>query len=273
MALCALLLFVLFPLAWLLLMSLKSPLELIANPPRFVFLPIMDNYAGVLGVPVDYARLGIAAPKVEFLAGYRNSLVTCVGALLLALAVSVPAAYALARFEVPWKERLAFAFLGFRFVPDLAIAIPLYVLFLRLGLYDTPIGLILAYQSFMLPFLIWSMRGYFQEVPRELDEAAAIDGCSPVGVFFRIALPLAAPGIAATAALVFIFAWNNFSLGLILTQLRAQPVTVTMLGYITYNATLWGQLAAAALMIIVPELIIAAFIQRYIVRGLTLGIH
>ena len=273
LAIAALLIFVLFPLLWLFLMSLKTPRDLIANPPVFIFRPILDNYGAVLGLDVDFARYGVAAPDVDYLRGYRNSLIICTGALVLALAIGVPVAYALTRSRFPWKEPFAFAILGYRFIPDLAVVIPFYILFLQLRLYDTSIGLMLAYQTFLVPFLIWSMRGYFQDLPREVLEAAAVDGSSPVGIFFRIALPLAAPGLAASSGLAFIFAWNNFSFGLILTQLQAQPVTVTMLGYITYSATLWGQLAAAAMLIIVPELIVAAVIQRYVVRGLTYGVH
>lgn len=272
-ALGALLVFVLFPLLWLFLMSLKRPRDLIANPPLFVFRPIIDNYAAVLGLDINFARHGVAAPDVDFLGGYGHSLAICAGALVIALAIGTPIAYVLARFPFRWREQLAFAVLGYRFVPDLAVLIPFYILFLRLRLFDTLLGLMLAYQTFLIPFLIWSLRGYFQDLPREVEEAAFIDGNSRIGVFFRIALPLTAPGLAATAGLAFIFAWNNFSFGLILTQLQAQPVTVTMLGYITYNATLWGQLAAAAMLIIVPELLVAILIQRYIVRGLTYGIH
>jgi len=270
----ALLVFIIFPLVWVFMMSFKGPNDLVANPPRFVFRPIIENYAAVLQLDMDYSKLGIyTAASVDFLAGYRNSLVICIGALAMSLLLGLPSAYALARFEFRFKEHLAFGFLGMRFVPDLALVIPLYILFRQLHLYDTKLGLMISYQSFMLPFIIWTMRGYFQEVPKELEEAAALDGCSFLGTFRRIVLPLTAPGLAATAALAFIFAWNNFGFGLMLTQVNAQPVTVKMLGYITYTATLWGQLAAAGVIIIAPQLLVGVFIQRYIVRGLTYGMQ
>jgi multiple sugar transport system permease protein len=267
-------LFVVFPIIWVFLMSLKAPLDLVAYPPRFIFQPIYENYAAVLELDIDYSRLGMyAAADVDFLSGYGNSLMICTGALVLAAAVSIPAAYALARLDVPWKEQIGFTLLGVRFVPEMALAIPLYIVFLRFKLYDTIPGLVLAYQSFMVPFMVWTMQSYFQEVPEELGDAARVDGCSAFQVFRHIFLPIAAPGLASVGALAFIFAWNNFSFGLILSRNIAQPVTVKMLGYITYTATLWGQLAAASMLVIIPQLIVGAFIQRYIVRGLTYGIH
>ena len=128
-----------------------------------------------------------------------NSLLICSGALLISLSASIPSAYALARYNFPWKEQMAFGFLAFRFVPDMAILIPLYVISLRLKLYDTPLGLMLAFQTFMLPFTIWTLRNYFKEVPIELEEAAKIDGCTPIKAMFKITIPLMKP------AFIFVF--------------------------------------------------------------------
>jgi len=183
----------------------------------------------------------------------------------------VPAAYALARFRFRFKEDIAFTFLSFRFAPEIAIIIPIYVLYQKLQLYNSYIGLILVYQLITLPLIIWIMRGYFEDISVEIEQAARLDGYTWWGVFTKIALPLVKPGLAATAILAFIFAWNNFIFGLILGAKETFPTTVGTLGFISYESVLWGQMAAATVITILPPLLLAIFIQKYLVRGLTMG--
>jgi multiple sugar transport system permease protein len=193
------------------------------------------------------------------------------GAVLLSFLAAVPASYALARFHFPFKEHLAFLFMSFRFAPFIAFLIPLYVLFQRLGLYNTYSGLILAYQLISLPFTVWMLRSFFMEVPAEIEEAAKIDGCSWWGVLTRVILPLSVPGMAVTVILGFMFCWNAFNYPLMLAGRQTFPVTVGAIQFISYEEVLWGQMAAASLVAVVPQLILSLFVQKYIVRGLTMG--
>jgi len=189
----------------------------------------------------------------------------------LSVAAAIPAAYALARFNFPLKNALAFVFMSFRFVPFIAFVIPLYLLFQRFGLYDTHIGLILAYQLITLPFTIWMLRSFFMEVPLEIQEAATIDGCSWLGVLVRVILPLSMPGLAVTIILGFIFCWNAFNYPLMLAGRRMFPVTVGAIKFISYEQVLWGQMAAATIVSALPQLALSLMVQKYIVRGLTMG--
>ena len=193
---------------WILLTSLKNPGDIISVPPKFVFTPTIDNYAVLV---IGEHRGQYSSTRPDFPLFFLNSMIISLGAVALSVAASIPAAYALARFNFPLKNALAFVFMSFRFVPFIAFVIPLYLLFQRFGLYDTHIGLILAYQLITLPFTIWMLRSFFMEVPLEIQEAATIDGCSWLGVLVRVILPLSMPGLAVTIILGFIFCWNAFN--------------------------------------------------------------
>ena len=185
-----------FPFLWIALTSLKNPGDIIAVPPKFVFAPTFDNY---LALVIGEQRGQYASTRPDFPLFFLNSTIVSFGAVLLSVAAGVPAAYALARFEFVGKSTVAFVFMSFRFVPFIAFVIPLYLLYQKFGLYNTHGGLILAYQLITLPFTIWMLRSFFQEVPIEIQEAAKIDGCSWLGVLTRVILPLSMPGIAVTA--------------------------------------------------------------------------
>jgi len=200
-----------------------------------------------------------------------GSVVISAGAVALSVATGILAAYAFARYTFPLKEHLAFLFLSFRFAPFIAFLIPLYILYQRLGLYNTRLGLILAYQLITLPFTIWMLRSFFMEIPLEIEEAAKIDGCSWWGVLTRMILPLSRPGIAVTVILGFMFSWNAFNYPLMLAGRQTFPVTVGAIQFISYEQVLWGQMAAAALISVLPQLLLSLLVQKYIVRGLTMG--
>lgn len=268
LALILLSVWILFPFLWIFLTSLKMPVDVIAAPPKFLFQPTMENYKALF---VQEQSSGYASSRPDFLLFFKNSAILSSCAVLLSIAAGLPAAYILARYKFRGKEALAFTFLSFRFAPALAVIIPLNVLFQRIGLYNTYTGLVLAYQVISLPLVIWIMRGYFQEVPLEIEESAMIDGCSWWGAFTRVAIPLCTPGLAATAVLAFIFCWNTFTFALILGSRETFPITVGAIQFISYESVLWGQMAAASLVSIVPQLVAAIFIQKYIVRGLTMG--
>jgi len=161
--------------------------------------------------------------------------------------------------------------LSIRMFPPIAAIIPFFLLYKQLGLIDTRIGLIIAYTGFNLPFAVWIMRGFFDEVPRELDEAALIDGCSPIKVFVRVVLPLAAPGLVATAIFAMIFSWNEFMFALILSRSRSQTMPVGVMGFITHRGVIWGEIMAAASVIMLPMIVFTFIAQKYLIRGLTFG--
>ncbi|MFN8664182.1 MAG: carbohydrate ABC transporter permease [Thermomicrobiales bacterium] len=250
--------FTLFPLFWVALMSFKTNVDIIAVPPKFFFTPTLDNFREVLG-------------QGDFLNYYRNTFIIAAGAVALTLVVGTPAAYVLARYDFKFKEDLAFTFLSFRFAPELAVIIPLFVIFQQLKLYDSYLGLILIYQAITLPLLIWLMRGYFEDVPKDIEQAAKVDGAGFWEIFTRIAIPLVLPGIAAAAVLAFIFSWNSMVFGLVLGGRETYPVTIGLLGYMGYQNVDWGPMAAATIVTIVPEFILASFVLRSLVRGLTFG--
>jgi multiple sugar transport system permease protein len=260
--------FAIAPIIWILFMSLKTPSDVIASPPKFIFEPTLENYKAIT---VGLEQYAIEALRPDFPQYFLNTLIIATATVIVSLLLGTFAAYALARFSFKFKEDIAFTFLSFRFAPELMIILPLYIVFQKLHLIDSFIGMILAYQLITLPFLIWVLRGFFEEIPREMEQAARVDGFSWWGVFRRISLPLAKPGIAAVIILSFIFAWNNFIFGLILGGQRTQPITLGILGFIGYEQVLWGQMAAATIICVIPVLILAFFVQKYIVRGLTFG--
>jgi multiple sugar transport system permease protein len=258
--------YILAPVAWIVMMSFKSKIDVISVPPKFIFTPTLDNYLALFGV----GKVGLLTGST-FLSFFKNSMILALGSVLLSMVLGMPAAYAFARLRFKAKEPLAFTYLSFRFVPEITIILPLYVLYQKLNLYNTYTGLILVYQLISLPFIIWMMRSYFEEIPVAIEQAARTDGYSWVRTFFRMVLPLAAPGVAASLVLAFIFCWNNFIFGLMLGGTNTQPVTVGLLSFMGTNEVQWGLMAAATVIAIVPEMILALSVQRYMVRGLTLG--
>ncbi len=262
--------FALFPIYWILLTSLKVPLDVTARPPRFFnFTPTLDNYLVVLGL-TEYVGLGEVS-RVDFLSYFKNSLIIVPSAVLLSLLLGVPAAYVMARYRFKARENLYFFFLSLYFMPAVLILIPLYLVFLNFGLYNTHLGLILILQLVNLPLVVLIMRSFFEDISPEIEQSAQVDGSSRLKAIFKITLPLARPALVSTTFLCTIFSWNNFLFGVILATTQTQPVTVGILAFKSYEAILWGQMAAASLITALPVLILAILIQRYIVRGLSLG--
>jgi multiple sugar transport system permease protein len=268
LAVAALVVWTVFPFFWILLTSLKQPLDVIAAPPKIFFEPTVQNYQALF---LGQQRGLYHTTRPDFPLFFLNSVIISFGAVALSFLAGVPAAYALARYRFRGKEQMAFLFLSFRFAPFIAFLIPLYILFQQLGLYNTYSGLILAYQLITLPFTVWMLRSFFMEIPTEVEEAAKIDGCSWWGILTKVILPLSLPGLAVTVILGFMFSWNAFNYPLMLAGRQTFPVTVGAIQFISYEQVLWGQMAAASLVAVVPQLILSLFVQKYIVRGLTMG--
>jgi multiple sugar transport system permease protein len=249
--------FALFPLFWIFLMSLKTQRDVIATPPKFIFTPTLQNYANVLSRP-------------DFLEPFKNSVIVSFGAVFVSLLISLPAAYALARMDFRFKEDLAFSFLSLRFAPELIVLLPLFVIYQSFGLYDTYIGLIVVYQLITFPLMVWMMRSFFEDVPKELEEAVWVDGGTWFTAFRMIATRIVLPGLAASCVLSFIYAWNHFVFALVLASQKT-VITAGLLQFISFEQIQWGSMAAGVMLAIIPEFIIAVFALRYMIRGITAG--
>ena len=249
-------LFALFPLLWMVIMSLKPDSQMFTT--TFLFSPTVENYSAVF-LRSDYSHF------------FFNNLTVSISAVLLSLIVGVPAAYALARFQFKLKEDIAFTILSFRFAPEILVILPLFLIYQKSGLYDTYFGLIWVYQLITLPLLIWILRGYFEDISPDIEAAAQLDGYSWWQVFLKVLLPLVKPGLVAAGLLCFIFAWNAFTFPLLLSDARAQTSTVVALRFLASDTVHYGQVAAAATISALPEVILALLIQKHLVRGLSFG--
>jgi multiple sugar transport system permease protein len=248
--------FALFPLLWMLVVSFKYDREMYNT--IFIFTPTLENYK-------------VLFSSGEYLGYFMNNVIVSVGAVLLSILVGVPAAYALARFDFKGKENLAFTFLSFRFAPEMLVILPLFLIYQKLGLYDSYFGLIWVYQLITLPLMIWILRGYFEDISPEIEHAGRVDGYSWLQVFMKIIMPLINPGMVASGLLSFIFAWNNFTFPLLLAGQNVVTTTVASLKYISSDTVHYGQMAASVTLSALPEVILALAIQKHLVRGLSMG--
>ena len=252
----------LFPVTWMFLTSFKDNAEFFAYPP--VFIPksfALTNYLNAMAFPPD-GRGGIQ--------GVRDSLIISVGSMVISVLVGAPAAYSFARFRTG-GENLSFWVLSTRMFPPVASALPLFLMFKVLHLLDTHWALIVANTIFNLPFVVWLLKGFFEDLPADLEEAAVIDGSTTFGAFRRIALPLVAPGLVVTALFSFIFTWNEFMFALLFTRNDVRTLTIIVPSLVGGHEILWGQIAAVGVVAIIPNVILALLLQRFLVRGLTLG--
>ena len=260
--------FFLFPIAWILLMSFETNEQILQIPPTLAVRPTLANYAALLSGKLQTAS---GTLDVTFLGNLWNSVLLSVCSVALALVLGVPAAYAFARFRFRGGENIAFTLLSFRFAPPLLVLLPLLLYFQDLGLANTYVGLIWVYQLICLPLILWIVRGYFEDASPDIEYAYRVDGHSWWSGFTKIALPLAAPGIASAGLLSFIFAWNNFVFALVLASADKQPVTVGALAFVTASGIQYGIIAAAIVLSILPTLALALYAQRWLVEGLSLG--
>jgi len=254
--------FALFPVVWMIILSLKPQDKLFTT--YFQFEPTLAAYIEI------FSGTGGQAGST-YLRFFFNSLIVSLGAVLVSLVVGVPAAYAFARWNFRGGESLLFTLLSFRFAPELMVIIPLLIVYRRLGLFDTHLGLIWVYQLITLPLIVWILRSYFQDLTPELEQSALLDGYNRPQAFLKIAVPLIRPGLAAAGLLAFIFAWNSFIFPFALTGSNAQTVTVGSLSFLGGAKPRYNLTAAAALVALIPPLLLALSIQRFLVRGLTFG--
>jgi multiple sugar transport system permease protein len=252
---------VLVPFLWLVTTSFKLESDYLAYPPRFI--PDRWSFEGYR-ILFQREQLG------HF---FINSLVITLASTALSVTLGSMAAYSLSRAPLPFRLNgiIAFWMLLTRMYPAIAIAIPYFLIIRNLNLLDTRWALIITHTAFNLPFVIWLMIGFYQELPRELERAAMVDGCNVWQRFTKIVLPLSGPAIVATSILAAILSWNEFLFAVMLTRNEAKTLPVVMAGFITDKGLLWNQMTALGVITVLPVLIFAIAVQRYLVRGLTLG--
>ncbi len=247
----------LFPYIWILMASFKRKGDVITASPKWVFEPTLINYIEIFIKGFDSYLL--------------NSSIIGFSSTALCVLVGTMAAYGFSRFKIPAGNHLFFYILATRLGPPVAYALPMYLIFNKLGLINTHVGVILAHATFNLVLVVWMMKSFFDDIPREVEEAAYLDGCGHFRVFFKIALPMTYPGLAAVSIFVLIFSWNELLFALILTGGETRTLTVMIPSLVLHTGTLWGQVAAASVLQSVPILVFIFFIQKQLVQGLTFG--
>ncbi|MCD7109566.1 carbohydrate ABC transporter permease [Rhizobium sp. DKSPLA3] len=247
------------PILWFIALALRPPETAFAMPPQFAFTPTLNAFRHILVDP------GTNAPQLV------NSLVVAIGAVLLNLPFSIPAAYALSRFKLRGKKNIMLWYLGLLMAPPIAFLIPYFVLMNRIGLTGSYLSMVLVLQTMTIPFSVWLMKSFIDEVPAELEEAARMDGARWYTIMWRITLPIVRPGIIVTSMFAFVFAWNNAAFPLVLSARSTATLPVGTLGYFATSGVTWNYIAAAAVVAMIPPMIIFLVFDRYVVRGLTFG--
>ncbi|WP_199430544.1 carbohydrate ABC transporter permease [Qaidamihabitans albus] len=246
-----------FPLLWMVLTAFKQEADAYTDPPRLFFAPTFEQFAGVL--------------ERGFLPYLANSAFVTLASTLAVLLLGIPAAYALSLAPVKGTGNVLGFFLSTKMLPIVAAIIPLYVISQNIGLLDNVWALVILYTGMNIPLAIWMMRSFFLEVPKEMIEAARVDGAPLPTLLYRVVLPVVAPGIAATALICVIFSWTEFFYAVNLTAARAGTVPVYLSGFITSEGLYWAQLSAAALLASLPVMIVGWIAQNHLVRGLSMG--
>ena len=248
-----------FPIVWAVVVSLKSEAEVLAYPPRIVFTPTLDNFRDAL-----FGGFSI-------LPSFFTSFVVASATTALTILFAVPAAYAFARLRLRGKRIIGFYTLVTQMIPPVGLVIPYYLILNKIGWLDTYQGMVTVFLTFSLPFAIWLMVSYMEDIPREMEEAAFLDKANRLQTLWHVILPQVRGGIAVTVIFVFLNAWNEFLFAVQLGGNTVRPVTVAMYNFVSVEQTLWAKLAAAALIAMLPVVIIGIAAQKQIVKGLTVG--
>lgn len=250
-------LWTLLPLYWMVTASFKTRLQIFEDPTLF-FKFTLQNYREAFFLYTGLVK------------SFVNSLIMTSTSIVISLILGIPAAYALGRFKFKGDNNISFFILSLRFMPPVIVALPLYLLVSKINMLDNHLVLILIYTIFNFPFVIWMMKGFFQDIPLEIEDAAQLDGCSRLRVIWFI-IPLVAPGIVATAIFSAILTWNEFIVALVLTGRQTRTIPVELMTNITSAGIQWGKLMAGGTMALLPIFVLALIIQKDLVRGLTLG--
>ncbi|YBV96230.1 carbohydrate ABC transporter permease [Phyllobacteriaceae bacterium JZ32] len=253
------------PGVWIILNSMRPTVEIMAKPPVWIPTDLsLDAYRAMFG--------GIGGGGVPVWDYFRNSIIVSITSTVVALAIGMAGGYAFARFRFKGKSAIFLGFMLTRAVPGIALSLPLFMIYARLGIIDTHFGLILTYVALNVPFTIWLIDGFFRQVPRDLAEAAQIDGCTRWQAFWQVEFPLAGPGIASAGIFAFLTSWNEYALASQLTRsVNSKTLPVGLLDYTAEFTIDWRGMCALAVVMIVPALILTFIIQKHLVSGLTFG--
>ncbi|MFC6093812.1 sugar ABC transporter permease [Saccharothrix lopnurensis] len=251
-----------FPVFWVLVTSFKPDARAVETTPKLVNESSLDNYTRIL-----------AGEKGDFLAWFGNSVLIALMTTVLAVFLSATAGYAASRFRFPGKRSLMLSFLVVQMFPFAVLIVPLYNILLDLGLQGTSFGLVLVYCTTAVPFCTYMLKGYFDTIPGDIDEAGRVDGLSPFGVFWRLVLPLARPGLAVTAFYAFLTAWGEvaFASAFLSAADESKTLAVGLQVFVQQNRTEWGHLAAASILVAIPAVVVFYLVQRFLVTGLSSG--
>jgi multiple sugar transport system permease protein len=279
------------PLFWIVLTSFKSPPDSISYPPKIVFTPTLEGYCNLfttrtrqtpeyiqsLGEPtstcdeITRTRNMVIAGPSNYWPRFQNSMIIAFGSTFLAVFLGTLAAYGFSRFRVPLADDLLFFILSTRMMPPIAVAIPIYLMYRELGLSDTALGMILLYTAVNVSLAVWLLKGFIDEIPREYEEAAMIDGYTRLQAFRKVVLPQATTGIVATAIFCLIFAWNEYAFAVLLTSGEAQTAPPFIPIIIGEGGQDWPAVAAGTLLFLIPILVFTVLLRRHLLRGITFG--
>ncbi|HRF08189.1 MAG TPA: carbohydrate ABC transporter permease [Xanthobacteraceae bacterium] len=248
-----------FPIVWSVLNSFKTDKDALAYPPKLFFEPTLNAYRDVLFGPES------------IIPNLISSMIISVGTTVVTMLMAIPAAYALARLRFRGKKFTGFYVLATQMLPPVGIIIPYYIVLRNIGWIDSYQGIILIYLSFSLPFAIWLLVSYFEDIPYEMEEAAYLDGASRLRTLWRIIIPQVRGGIAVTVVFVFLNAWNEFLFAVVLSGNTVRPVTIAMFNFVSVEQTLWAKLAAVSVLAMLPVVVLGVVAQKHIVKGLTVG--
>jgi multiple sugar transport system permease protein len=286
-------LIMLIPVFWMGTTAFKSRADAVAVPPKVFFTPTLEGFVNLLTerAVLTQARLEAFRTRTdlnwyerialrqgqevislsEYAARLKNSLIIAGGSTVAAVALGLLAGYAFSRFDVPGKADLLFFILSTRMLPAVVVTIPIFLMYRRLGLHDTHLGLILLYTVFNLSLSVWLLKGFIDEIPREYEEAALVDGYTRFQAFVKVVLPQALTGIAATTVFCLIFAWNEYAFALMLTTEKARTAPPTIPSVLGRGGIEWAAIAAGSLGFLIPVVIVTFLLRRYLLRGVTFG--
>ena len=279
------------PLVWIILTGFKTPADAISYPPKVVFAPSTEGFCNLFTTrsrqtpeyiaqlpPADgacerNARAGnmVVVGSSNYVPRFANSLIIAMGSTVLSVGFGVMAAYAFSRFKVPLKDDLLFFILSTRMMPPIAVAIPIYLMYRELGLSDTRLGMILLYSAVNVSLAVWLLKGFMDEIPREYEEAAMVDGYTRLQAFRKVVLPQATTGIVATAIFCLIFAWNEYAFAVLLTSGTAQTAPPFIPIIIGEGGQDWPAVAAGTTLFLVPILVFTVLLRKHLLRGITFG--
>jgi len=248
---------VLIPILWMIQMSFRTKLAVFEMPPNFKEGWTLDNY--------------ISIAETNYFRNILNSLIVSTATTLVSLTIGVPAAYAISRHRFKRQTALTFWILAARLALPIGFALPLFNIWVRIGLNNTYPGIVIAYLTFTIPLVIWVLRPFLDSIPREMEEAAIVDGASNRQTFFRIIIPLAAPGLVSVGILTFIMTWIEFFYALVFTRGDMMTAPVGLVNFLRYVGWDWGQITSAGVIVMVPVVLFSLFTHRYLISGLTSG--